>query len=130
MRTLRRHELWRNVEGLTIEVRIVLNYSKDKWAVGHHNLYIVRLAGDSLEVSDWEIDPFSSLVPHEPDWDNVCLVVGWGVVGRGGGDFLHSPNLAMAHGGPIGMAERGCLVANWYSELELGVGNGSGQNIS
>ncbi len=118
------------MEGLAIKVRVVPDYSQDKRVVGHHNLYIIRLVGDSLEVSDWEVNPSGSLVLHEPDWDNVCPVIGWGVVGRGSGGFSCFPNLAVTHGGPIGMAERGCLIANWYGKLELGVGNGSSRNIS
>ncbi len=84
----RHHEFRRDVEGLTVEIGIVLDYGKDERVVGHHNLNIIRLSGDSLEVSDGEVDSPSSLISYEPDQDNVCPVVGWGIVGRGSGAFL------------------------------------------
>jgi len=69
-----------NVKGLVIEVGIVPDYGEDEQVISHHNLDIVGLSGDSLEVSDGEIDSSSSLIPHEPNQDNVHPVVGWGVV--------------------------------------------------
>ena len=125
------HKAGLDVECLPIEIRIVPDNHQDEGVVGHHNLNIVRLSGESLEVSNWEVDPPGSFVPHEPNRHNVCpVVVGWGVVGRGGRDVAEPPDLAMAHGGAIGMAERGRLIVNWYGESELGVGNWSIWNIA
>src|SRR6266404_5372783 len=123
------HKVGLDVERLPVEVQIVLDNCQDEGVVGHHNLNIVRLSGESLEVSNWEVDPPGSFVPHEPNRHNIQLVVGWGVVGGCSGDFSEAPDLAMSHGGAIGMAERGRLVANWYGQSELGMGNWSIQNV-
>ena len=85
MRMMGHHKLWCDVEGLAVEVGVVSDYSQDKRVIGHHNLNIVRLSGDSLEVSNWEVNPPGSLILYEPNQDNVCLVIGWGVVRQGGG---------------------------------------------
>ena len=101
------------MQGLSVQIRVILDDGQYKWVVSHYNLNIIRLSGDSLEVSDGEVDPPCSLVLHEPNWHNIWLVVGWGIVRRGGGDITEPPDFVMAHGGAIGMAERGGLVANW-----------------
>src|SRR5882762_5568163 len=85
----------RDLEGLTVQIRIVPYDGQDKRVVCHHNLNIVRLAGGSLLVSNGEVNLFGSLVPHEPNQHNVWPVAGWGVVGRHGGDIMESPDLTV-----------------------------------
>ena len=118
-----------DVQSLAIEVGVVLDDGEDKGVVGHYDLDIVGLLGPSLQVSDREVNSSRSFVPYEPNRHNVRPVFGWGVVGRGGGDVTEPPGLMMVHGGAIGMAKWGGLVANGNGKAELGVGDGSVWNI-
>src|SRR6266404_1123315 len=75
-----------DVQGLAVEVWVVLDDGKDEWVVGHHDLDIVRLLGPAFEICDREVNSSRSFVPYEPSRHNVRPVFGWGVVGRGGSD--------------------------------------------
>ncbi len=124
------HGAGRDVQGLTVQVQVVLHDGEDEGVISHDDLDVVRLLGPSLQVSDREVNSSRSFVPYEPNRHNVRPVFGWGVVGRHRGDSSELPGLVVVHDGPIGMAERGCLVANWNGKAELGVGNRSVWNIT
>src|SRR6266404_3566552 len=130
VRTALLFDRWLNVQSLSIQVWVVLDAGEDKWVVGHYDLDVVGLLGMSLQVRDQEVNSSRSFIPYEPNRHNVWPVFGWGVVGRCGWDFTEFPGFVVAHGGPIGVTERGRLVANWYGKMELGVGNRSIWNIA
>src|SRR6266404_5440522 len=67
------HGSWRDVEGLSVQIWTVFDDSQHKGVICHHHLNIVRLVGDSVAVSDGEIDAPDSLIPHEPNWHNICV---------------------------------------------------------
>src|SRR6266404_9617006 len=123
------HGTRHDVQSLPIQVWVVLDDGKDEGVVGHYDLYVVGLLGPSLQVGDREVNSSRSFVPYEPNRHNVWPVLGWGVVGRGGGDVAESPGLVVVHGGAIGVAEWGCLITNQYGKSEYGVGNGPVWNI-
>src|SRR6266404_8744581 len=129
VRTALLFDRWLNVQSLSIQVWVVLDAGEDKWVVGHYDLDVVGLLGPSLQVRDREVNSSRSFIPYEPNRHNVWPVLGWGVVGRGGGDVAESPGLVVVHGGAIGVAEWGCLITNQYGKSEYGVGNGPVWNI-
>src|SRR6266404_3834969 len=104
-----RHSPGLDLEGLPVQIWTVFDNGQYERVVHHYNLNIVRLAGDSLSVSDGEVDVAGSFIPHEPNRHNIWPVVGCGVVGSGCRDFSESPDLAVAHGGAIGVTKRGCF---------------------
>src|SRR6266404_7708541 len=120
----------RDVQSLPVQIRVVLDNSQDERVIGHDDLYVIGLLGQSLSVRDREVNSSRSFVPYEPRRHNVRPVLGWGVVGRRGGDSSELPGLGMTHGGPIGVAERRGLVADGYGEVELGMGDGSVGNMA
>src|SRR6266404_6232608 len=129
-RTLRFVGMGLDVQSLAVEVWVVLDDGEDKGVVGHYDLDVVGLLGVSLQVRDREVNSSKSFVLYKPRRHNVRPVFGWGVVGQCRGDPSELPGLSVAHGGPIGVTERGRFIANWYGKAELGVGNGSVWNIT
>src|SRR6266404_1849354 len=130
-RTLRLVGAGLDVQSLAVEVWVVLDDGEDEGVIGHYDLDIVWLLGPALEICDREVNSSRSFVPYEPNRHNVRPVLGWGVVGRGGGNGVSElPGVAMVHGGAISVAEWGHLFADWDGEAEAGVGNGSVRNIA
>src|SRR6266404_4575699 len=129
-RTLRFLDAGLDVQSLAVEVRVVLDDGKDEWVVGHYDLYIVGLLGPAFEICDREVNSSRSFVPYEPSRHNVRPVLGWGVVGQGGGYVPELPGVTVAHGGAIRVAKQGCLTPNRDGETEAGVGDRSVWNIA
>ncbi len=100
---------------------IPLDDGQHKGVVGHDEVDVVGMLGDSIGVCDGEWDEIKSLILYESRWDIQCKDVA--------GDSVLTSDFIRLDGGTVSMATKGGFISLWHGEAELGVGNWPNRNI-